>query len=70
MESRKFPVTSAHAGIRAVFAGQDFSGDGVLNAGDYFGQVAGIVITDGSVTSEVTIAVRDYSGSAITPQKY
>jgi len=66
--SGSFLITNAHAGIRSVFAWQDFNGDGVLNTGDYFGQTNGVVISDGATTSGVAVTVRNYSGTAITPQ--
>ncbi|HET6947688.1 MAG TPA: S8 family serine peptidase [bacterium] len=66
--SGSFQITNAHAGIRSVFAWQDFNEDGILDAGDYFGQTNGVVITDGATTSGVAVTVSFYSGAAITPQ--
>lgn len=66
--SGSFTITNAHAGTRTVFAWQDFNGDGVLNAGDYFGQTNGVVINDGTTTSGVAVTVSYYSSSSITPQ--
>lgn len=63
-----FQITNAHAGTRSVFAWQDFNGDGILNAGDYFGQTSGITVTDGATTPGVAVTVQYYSGSSITPQ--
>jgi serine protease len=61
-----FVITNAHAGTRSVFVWQDFNGNGIVDTADYFGQVDGVIITDGGMTSGVAVTVHSYSGIPIT----
>jgi serine protease len=61
-----FFVSNALVGTRSVFVWQDFNANGIVDAGDYFGQTDGVVIRDGSTTSGVAVTVRSYSGPPIT----
>ncbi len=62
-----FTITAAQAGTKSVFAWQDFNGNGVIDAGDYYGRTDGVVITDGGMTSGVAVTVNRYTGPTITP---
>jgi len=61
-----FIVTNAANGTKSVFAWQDFNGNGLVDSGDMYGRVDGIVITAGGNTTGITITVQLYTGSPIT----
>jgi len=61
-----FTITNAQAGTKSVFAWQDFNGNGVVDTGDSYGTVGGVVITDGGTTSGISVTVQRYAGPALT----
>jgi len=50
-------VTNAQTGVRSVFAWQDANGNGLIDAGDLLGVVHGVVVSAGTTTPGVHIAV-------------
>gem|GEM_PF-1280458 len=66
--SGSFTITHAQAGTHSVFVWQDFNGNGIVDAGDSFGETDGVVITNNATTSNVAVVVKTYSGTAMTTQ--
>jgi hypothetical protein len=62
-----FTITNAQAGIKSVFAWQDFNGNGQIDAGDSYGRTDNVTITAGGTTTGVAVTVQRYTGSPITP---
>ncbi|HEV2439577.1 MAG TPA: S8 family serine peptidase [bacterium] len=61
-----FTITHAQAGTHSVFVWQDFNGNGVIDAGDSFGETDGVVISNNVTTSGVAVVVKTYSGAAVS----
>jgi len=61
-----FFVTSAQTGAKSIFVWQDFNDNGIVDAGDNYGQTDGITITLGT-TSGVVVVVRLYTGVPLSP---
>lgn len=61
-------ITNAQTGTRTVFAWQDTNGNGVVDGGDLYGTVPGVVINPGATTTGVSILVaeRPFSSPPIT----
>jgi len=62
-------VTNAVAGVKSVFAWQDANGNGVIDAGDLYGETPGVIITTGMTTTGVAVSVteRPVGSVPITP---
>ncbi len=52
-------VTNAQAGTHSVFAWQDANGSGIIDVGDLYDEVTGVVITPGTTTPNVNPAVTE-----------
>ena len=61
-----FAITNAQAGQKSVFAWQDFNGNGVVDAGDYYGKVDAVNVVGGATTAGVHVLVQRYSGPPIS----
>src|SRR3989441_4817768 len=61
-----FFITSAQTGAKSIFVWQDFNDNGIVDAGDNYGQTDGITITLGT-TSGVVVVVRLYTGVPLSP---
>lgn len=61
-----FTITSAQTGTKSVFVWQDFNGNGIVDTGDTYGQVNGVVINAGANTNIGSVTVSRYSGAPIT----
>ncbi len=61
-----FTITNAQTGIKAVFAWQDFNGNGIVDTGDSYGTKGGVAINNGVTTTGVSVTVSRYSGPALT----
>jgi serine protease len=61
-----FFITNALSGTKTVFAWQDFNGNGVVDANDYYGRADGVVISPGGTTTGVNVVVRRYTGSPLS----
>jgi serine protease len=61
-----FTITNAQTGTKSVFVWQDFNANGIVDTGDSYGQVNGVVINAGTSTPVGTVTVSRYSGSPLT----
>lgn len=54
-----YVVTNAQPGTRTIFAWQDSNGNGVIDGGDLYGSISGVVVTAGATTAGVNISVTE-----------
>lgn len=60
-----FTITNAEAGIKTVFAWQDYDGDGAVSTGDYYGTKTGVNVPSGGIKTGVTVTASRYSGATL-----
>ena len=63
-----FTISHAQGGTHSVFVWQDYNGNGVIDAGDAFGETDGVAVTNNATTSGVAVVVRTYSGATMSTQ--
>jgi len=61
-----FTITNAQTGTKSVFVWQDFNGNAVVDTGDYYGRVDGVVINPGATTNVGSVPVQRYTGTPIS----
>jgi serine protease len=64
--SGAFTITGALAGTRTIFAWQDFNGNRIVDADDFFGRADAVVIIQDQTTPGVSITVQRYAGPPLS----
>lgn len=65
-DSGAFAITNAQTGTKSVFVWQDFNANAVVDTGDYYARVDGVVINPGATTNIGPVTVQRYTGTPLS----